>query len=109
MNASAAATFSEAECSDSWLELFAMPHFSKSLTSALRLILGFQGILGVVIAGIGCALPSGGVVHSGSSGESRGMSILMCRCLSVVMLELLCSGSGKVMVTGWLPPFKPTG
>ena len=109
MTASAAAAFSAAECSDLQLESSAMPHFSKSLTSTIRLILGFQGVLGVVAAGIACAPPSGRVVHSGSSGESRGMSILICGYSSVVMLELLCSGSGRVMVTGWSPPFKPTG
>ena len=85
-----------------------MPCFSKSLTSAVRLILGFQGVLGVVADGIACTQPSGRVLHSGSSGKSRRMSILMCGCLLVVMLELICSGSGRVMVTGWLPPFKPT-
>ena len=86
-----------------------MPHFSKSSTSAIRLILGFQGVLGVVAVGIACAPSSGRVVHSGSSGESTGMSILRCGCSSVVMLEPLCSGSGKSMVTGWSSPFKPTG
>ena len=86
-----------------------MPQFSKSLTSAVRLILGFQGVLGVVAARIACTLPSGGVVCSGSSGVGKGMSILICGCLSVVMLEPLCSGSGKLMVTGWSLPFKPTG
>ena len=108
MTVSAAAAFSEVECSVLWLESSAMPHFSKSLTSAVRLILGFQGVLSVVDDGIVCALPSGRVVHSGSSVESRGMSILMCGCSSIVMLELLCSGSGRVMVTGWSPLFKPT-
>ena len=108
MSASAAAAFPKAECSDLQLESSAMPCFSKSSTSAIRLILGFQGVLGVVAAGIACALPSGRVVHSGSSGESRGMSILICGCLPVVTLELLCSGSGKSMVTSWSPPFKPT-
>ena len=53
-----------------------MPHFSKSSTSAVRLILGFQGVLGVVAVGIACTPPSGRVVHSGSSGKSMGMSIL---------------------------------
>ena len=52
---------------------------------------------------------SGGVVHSGSSGVGKGMSICKWGCLSVVMLELLCSSSGKLMVTDWLHPFKPTG
>ena len=109
MTALAAAAFPAAECSDSQLESSATPHFSKALTSAVRLILGFQGVLGVVVAGIGCATPSGGVVCSGSSGESKGMSIPMRGCSLVVMLELLCSSSGRVMVTGWSPPFKPTG
>ena len=108
MTASAAAAFSAAECSDSWLEWSAIAQFSKSSTSALRVIPGFQGILGVVAAGITCTLSCGGVVHSGSSGGSRGISILMCGCSSVVMLEPLCSSSGKLMVTGWSPPFKPT-
>ena len=79
MTASAAAAFSVVECSDLQLELSAMPHFSKPLTSAIRLILGFQVVLGVVVvaAGILCALPSGRVVCPGSSGESRGRSILV--------------------------------
>ena len=102
MTASAAAAFSVEECSDSWLELSTMPCFSKASTSALRVILGFQGVLGVAIAGIGCAPPNGRVVHSGSSGEIGGMLIPMCGCSLVVMLELLCSSSGMV-VTGWLP------
>ena len=101
MTASAVATFPVVECSDSQLESSAIARVSKSLTSVTRLILGFQGALGGVAAGIACTLPSGRVVHSGSSGGSRGISILMCGCLSVVMLELLCSSSGKVMVTGW--------
>ena len=67
MTASTAAAFSVAECLDLQLESSTMPHFSKASTSALRLILGFQGVLGVVIAGIGCTLPNGRVVHSGSS------------------------------------------
>ena len=109
MTACAMAAIPAAECSDSWLGSSAMPCFSKSLTSAVRLILGFQGVLGVVATGITCTPPSGRVVCSGSSGEGRRMLILMGRYLSLVMLELLCSGSGRVMVTGWLPPFKPTG
>ena len=91
MTASAAVAFSVVECLDSQLELSTMPHFSKASTSVLRLILGFQGVLGVVIAEIGCALPNGRVVCSGSPGESRGMSIPMCGCLVVVMLELLAA------------------
>ena len=71
MTASAAAAFSVVECSDLQLESSAMPCFSKASTSALRVILGFQGVLGVAIAGIGCALPNGGVVHSGSSERLR--------------------------------------
>ena len=86
-----------------------MPQFSKSLTSAIRMILGFQGVLGVVTVRIACAPPSGRVVHSGSSGVGKGMSILRYECSLVVMLELLCSSSGKSMVTDWLPLFKPTG
>ena len=85
-----------------------MPHFSNSSTSAIRLILGFLGVLGVVEVGIACTLPDGGDVHSRSSAGGKGMSILKSGCLSVVMLEPLCSGSGKSMVTGWLSPFKPT-
>ena len=46
--------------------------FSKASTSALRVNLGFQGVLDVVIAGIGCALPNGRVVCSCSSGETFG-------------------------------------
>ena len=85
-----------------------MPQFSKSLTFAIRVILCFQGVLGVVAARAACAPPSGRVVHSSSSGVGKGMSVLIYECLSVVMLELLCSSSGKSVVTDWLPPFKPT-
>ena len=109
ITASAVAAIPAVECSDLQLELSTIAQSRKSLTSALRLILDFQGVLGVVATGIVCTLPSGRVVHSGSSGESRGMSIFMCGCSLVVMQEPLCSGSGKLMVTGWLPPFKPTG
>ena len=109
MTASTASAFSKAECLVSQLESSAMPCFSKSLTLAVRMILGFQGVLGVVANGIACTPPSGRVVPSGYSGESRGMSILMCGCSLVVMLEPLCSSSGRVRVTGWLPPFKPSG
>ena len=70
-------------------------------------ILGFQGALGIVAAGVVCALPSGRVVHSGSSGVGKEMLIHRCGCSSVVMLEPLCSSSGKSMVTGWSLPFKP--
>ena len=81
-----------------------MPQFSKSLTSAIRVILGFQGGLGVVAARVACTPPSGRVVHSASSGVGKGMSILIYECSSVVMLEPLCSGSGKSMVTGLVTP-----
>ena len=85
-----------------------MPQFNKSLTSAIRVILGFQGVLGIVAARVACTLPSGRVVCSGSSGVGKGMSILIYGYSSVVMLEPLCSSSGKLMATDWLPPFKPT-
>ena len=49
-----------------------MPQFSKSSTSAIRLILGFQGVLGIVAAGVAYALPSGRVVHSGSFRSRQG-------------------------------------
>ena len=59
--------------------------------------------------GVACAPPSGGVRCSGSSRVDKGMSVCKRGCSSVVMLELLCSGSGKSMVTDWLHPFKPIG
>ena len=59
--------------------------------------------------GVPGTLPSSGVVCSGSLGVGNGMSICKWGYLSVVMLEPLCSGSGKLMVTDWLHPFKPTG
>ena len=34
------------------------------------------------------------------------MSILICGCSSVLMLESLCSGSGKSVVTGWSSPIQ---
>ena len=63
----------------------------------------------MVSTGVACTLPSSGVVHSGSSRVGRGMSIHKWGCSSVVMLEPLCSNSGKSMITDWLHPFKPTG
>ena len=86
-----------------------MPQLIKSITSAIRVILGFQRVLGRLSTGVACALPSGRVVCSGSSGVGKGMSICKWGCSSVVMLEPLCSGSGKSIVTNWLHPFKPTG
>ena len=77
MTASAVAAFPVMECSGLQLELSVIAQVSTSSTSVARLILGFQGVLGEVAAGIVCALPSGGVVHPGSSGGSTGMSILM--------------------------------
>ena len=109
MNASAVAAFPMVEHSDSQLDSSAIAWVSRSSTSVAMLILDFKGLLVEVAAGIVCTLPSGRVVHSGSSEGSRGISILMCECLFVVMLALPCSGSGKVMVTGWSFPFKPPG
>ena len=96
-------------CSDSWLDSSAIAQVSRSLTSVAMLILGFKGVLGELTAGIACALPSGRIVCSDTSGESGGILILMYGCSFVVMLAQLCSSSGKVMVTGSLLPFKPTG
>ena len=56
-------------CSDSWLDSSAIAQISRSSTSAAMLILGFKGVLGELAAGMACALPSGGVVHSSSLGE----------------------------------------
>ena len=61
MTASAVAAFPVAECSNSQLESSAIAWVSKSLTSVTRLILGFQGALGGVAAGIVCTPPSGRV------------------------------------------------
>ena len=109
MAASAVAAFPMVECSDSWLDSSAIAQATRSLTSVAMLILGFKGVLGEVAVGIVCTLPSGRVVHSGSSEGSRGILILMCGCSFVVMLASLCSSSGKGMATGWSFPFKPTG
>ena len=76
-----------------------MPQSIKSLTSAVRVILGFQGVLGMVSMGVVCASQSGGVVSSGSSGVGEGISICKWGCTSVVILEPLCSSSGKLMMT----------
>ena len=62
----------------------------------------------MVSTGVAGTLPSGRVVRSGFSGVGKGMSIHKWGCSSIVMLELLCSGSGKSMITDWLHPFKPT-
>ena len=78
-----------------------MPQSSKSLTSSVRVILDFQGVLIVVAVRVACTLPNGKVMYSDSSGVGKGMSILRYECSLVVMLELLCSGSGKLMVN-WL-------
>ena len=97
-----------AECSGSWLQLSTMPQLIRSLTSAVRVTLGFQRVLGMLSIGVPGALP-GGVVHFGSSGVGKGMLICKWGCSSVVTLEPLSSSSGKSMVTNWSPPFKPTG
>ena len=55
----------------------------------------------MVSTGVACTLPNSGVLCSGSSGVGKGMSICKWGCLSLVTLELLCSGFGKLM--------KPTG
>ena len=86
-----------------------MPQLIKSLTSAIRVILGFQRVLGMLSVGVACTPASGRVMCSDSSGVGKGMLICKWGCSSVVMLEPLCSSSGKSMVTDWLHPFKPTG
>ena len=68
------------------------------------LTLGFGGILCELAAGMVCK-----VVHSDSSRGGGGILILMYRCLFVVILAPLCSGSGKVVITGSSFPFRPTG
>ena len=73
------------------------------------LILGFKGVLGELAAGMVCTSPSSKVVCSGSSGGGREIWILMYGCSFAVMLAPLCSGSGKVIITGLLSTFKPTG
>ena len=109
MTTSTVAAFPMAECSNLQLDSSVITWVSRSSTSVAMLILGFKGVLGEVAAGIVCALPSGRVVYSGSYGGSTGILILMCGCSLVVTLALLCSSSGKVMVTSWSFPFKPTG
>ena len=69
------------------------------------LTLGFGGVLGELAAGM---VWTGKVVHSGSSRGGGGILILMYGCSFVVMLAPLHSGSGRVVVTGSLSPFKPT-
>ena len=95
-------------CSNSWLDSSAITQTSRSSTSAAMLILGFKGVLGELVAGMVCTLPSGGVVHSSSSRGSRGILILMYGCSLVIMLAPLCSNSGKVMVIGSSFPFRPS-
>ena len=90
MTASAVAAFPVAECSDSWLESSAIAQVSKSWTSVARLILGFKGVLGEVAAGTVCALPSGRVVHSVSSGG-------MYRNIDPHVRVLSCSNTGTTM------------
>ena len=63
----------------------------------------------MVSAGEAGTLPSGRVVHSGSSAVGKGMLICRWGCLSVVTLEPLCSSYSKLMMTSWSLPFKPTG
>ena len=85
-----------------------MPQFSKSLTSAVRVILGFQGVLGIVAAGVACAPSSGRVVHSGSSGVVKGMSICRWGCFVSSDARAAMQQFCKSMITDWLHPFKPT-
>ena len=107
--ASTVAAFPMGECSDLWLDLSAIAWVKRSSTSAAMLTLGFGGVSGKLAAERGCASSTGEVVHSGSSRGGGGISILMYKCSFVVMLALLCSGSGKVVVTGLSFPFRPTG
>ena len=109
MTASTVAAFTTGECSNSWLDSSAIAQVSRSLTRVAMLILGFKRVLGELVAGIVCTLPSGRVVCSNSSGGGRGILILRYGCSFVVTLALLCSSSGKVMVVGSSFPFKPTG
>ena len=97
------------ECSDLQLDLSAIACIRRSLTSAAMLTLGFGGVLGELASRMVCTLSTGEVVCSGSSRGGGGISILMYRCSFVVMLALLCSGSGKVVVNGLSFPFRPTG
>ena len=85
-----------------------MPRSSKSLTSAIRVTLGFPGVLGVMSVGVACALPKGRVVHSGSSGVGKEMLIHRWGCSPEVTLEPLYSSSGRLMMTSWSLLFRPT-
>ena len=102
-------TFPMGECSDLWLDMSVIAWVRRSSTSAAMLTLGFGGVLGELAAGMVCTSPTGKAVHSGSSRGGEGILILMYRCSFMVMLALLCSGSGRVVVTGSSSPFKPTG
>ena len=109
MTASTVAAFPMGECSDSWLDSSAITWVRRSLTSAAMLTLCFWGVGGKLAAEMVCTLSTSKVVHSGSSLGGGGILILMYGFSFVVMLALLCSSSGKVVVTSLLFPFRPTG
>ena len=109
MTASTVMTFPMGECSDLWLDVSAIAWVRRSLTSTAMLTLGFGGVMGELAAGMVCTSSTGKTVHSGSPRGGGGILILMYGCSFVVMLALLCSGSGRVVVTGLPSPFKPTG
>ena len=46
--------------------------------------------------------------HPAPQGWGKECQFFIYGCLSVVTLELPCRGPGRSMMTGWLPPFKPT-
>ena len=109
MTASTVAAFPMVECSNSQLDSSAITQVSRSSTSIAMLILGFKGVLGgsscwdkcvlCLVAKLCILVPLRG---------STGILSLMCGCLVVVTLAPLCSGSGRVMVTGCSFLFKPT-
>ena len=109
MTTSTVVAFLIGECSDLWLDSSTIARVSRSSTSVAMLILGFGGVLGELAAGMVCTSPSGKVVCSGSSGVGVGISIIMYGCSFVVMLAPLCSSSAKVVITGSLFLFRPTG
>ena len=73
------------------------------------LILGFGGVLGELAAGMVCTSSTSKAVCSDFSRGDGGILILVYGCSFVVMLAPLLSSFGRVVVTGSLSLFKPTG
>ena len=86
------------ECLDSQLDASITACNRRSLTSADILPSNFRGELYGLVTRMVEVSPIGSALVSGSS--MGGISIPRCRCLLVIMLIPLLSGSGRVVIMG---------